>query len=178
MSPEVKEKTQADILANDLLERMLNEPEQLKLFEPDKYAHFSVEAIRKLKQANPNKVVVDADKLRDYRIMAGFIGAGFHASQYQDIMYTKSDPEEIGALEINLIGQRSRVPEFRGTHNRIVDEVAEEFFTSIADTTQYDLSTGHYITTERDIKKVFVYDFDNLKTCKELDFDLLYERED
>ena len=178
MSTKEIEKSQSKVISDDLFERMFHEPEQLKLFEQDPYAHFSIKAIRKLKQLHPNKIIIDSNKVEKYRLMAAFLGAGFHPFQYQEIMYNESDPKEVGKLGINSLGQRYRVSPFRATSNRMRDEVSEELFTSNVPTTQYDNYTRCYITSEADIKQILAFDFDNLRTCRELNFDLLYERED
>lgn len=179
MSVEMLKSSPAEAIADSLVLQILNRLEQGKLFEPDPYAHFTLKAIAGVCAENPDKLVLSSKIVDEFRIMASFLGAGFHPSQYEDVMYKKNDPDEVGRLYVGWWGIRRRVHESHATQNRMRDEVLHnELFTQLVPTTKYDLSTSHYITTEQDLKKIFMFDYDNLQACKDLDFDLLYERQD
>ncbi|MCA9338724.1 hypothetical protein KC939_00070 [Candidatus Saccharibacteria bacterium] len=130
---------------------------------------------------NPDKIIVDADDLDEYRYLAAFFGAGFHISQYDEITYQKN--ENAGEMTrrswLNIWAEIPKIiPEYSTRSNRMRDEVSERVFVRLVPTTEYHTGTGSYVTTEEDIKRVFQLDYEELRLCREMDFDLLYERKD
>ena len=165
--------------AQRLVHELMNPDVQLQLFEDDdNLARFARQDLSRLKEAHPDKVVIDTATVDEYRYMAAFLGAGFHPSQYDEITYKDNDPEEVGKFIVGLFWQNGHVPARNRNSNRMSDEVLHnEMFTQVVKTTQLDLS-GFYITSEEDLEAIFAYDYENLDACRRLDFDLLYERKD
>ena len=167
-----------------LTDQLLNDSEQIALFEysdPSEYQynelmrHFT----EKLKRDNEDKLVIHSSKIDEFRYKAAMYGARFHPSQFEDISYkpTNESGTYVGVM-FNLIGYTRQLPEVVATHNRMRDEISEELFTDHVPTTTYDLATGNYVTTEEDLCAIFKFDYENLQACRDLDFDLLYERKD
>jgi hypothetical protein len=167
-------------IAEKLLNQLLHEPEQLKLFEPDPYAHFDVEHYEAVRRRNPGKLVCRAALVEEYRYKAAMYGAGFHPSQFEDISWV--DTGESGmSVDVGFLGEVyiRRVAEKRFQHNKMWDEVQDEMFTAHVPTTEYSSRVhGVFITSEEDLKRIFVFDQNNLGACRSLSMDLLYERED
>lgn len=167
----------AQEVAEKLVDELLHAPKQLQLFTTS--SPFDARAVESLKKGNPEKIVISSRLVENSRYMAAFLGAGFHDSQYEDVMLGKlNDPGEVGKLIVGLYFQMGRVPVRQGVHNRMYDEVSEELFTTHVPTTKYDPGTNQYITTPEDLQRIFEFDYNNLSACRRLGFDLLYERED
>jgi hypothetical protein len=158
---------------------------QLQLFEDavaDPSAHRVL--VAGLQERNPGKLILHRKAVHEYRYIAAFLGAGFHMSQYDEVTYRQNGDAGQYVVERDVMSMMLRgrvVPERTANHNRMHDEVDQELFNKHFNkrvpSTDYDLSTGHYITTEEDLKQIFAFDYENLRACKDLDMDLLYERE-
>lgn len=134
--------------------------------------------VKDLEDNNPDNIIISGSELDKYRYIAAFLGAGFHMSQYDEVTYRFNDDADAGRFVIGYWHEKSgHVQKRYSRSNKMVDEVNDELFTQHVPTTGYHLSTGMYITSEEDIKKIFSFDYSNLQACRELNMDLLYERE-
>jgi len=173
---------QAQEVAQNLVERLLSKPAQAqgRLFEvnaDEENRRWREHCRAQLLSHHPDKLVLEANLVNEFRYMAAMYGAGFHPTQFEEISFTTEDTSgmEIG---VGYLGEVyiQRIPEKRERSNRMRDEVNEELFTLHVPTTEYDLSSGMYITTAEDLQKIFEFDYCNLEVCRALNFDLLYER--
>jgi hypothetical protein len=182
MSRETLEQSLADEVAQSLVTQVLSQPEQLRLFEADSrgFDQLMEGFKRRLVADNAGKLVLDAELVDAYRYKAAMFGAGFHATQFDDISYRETGVSgtEISMGVLGAMYVTSQIPERVFKHNRMWDEVENELFTSVVPSTTYDMTTGSYVTTPEDLFKIFKFDYEGLKACRDLDFDLLYERKD
>jgi hypothetical protein len=169
----------ASEIAAQLVEQLLTAPVQDTLFEIDPAKEMNERWQNELRNLNPDKLVLDADFVDDFRYLAAMYGAGFHPTQFEDISFEEAG-ESGTAIYVDPIGLEHsyQIAKKVGRHNRMKDEINEELFTILIPTTGYDLSSCSYITTPEDLQKIFEFDYTNLEACRDLGFDLLYERKD
>ncbi|MGC1177187.1 MAG: hypothetical protein WA843_03900, partial [Candidatus Saccharimonadales bacterium] len=85
--------TEAQRVAEVLLEQLLHQPEQLTLFElgrpfhqdPNKGAisYFDSAKANKLRADNPGKLIVEGGVIEDFRLQAASYGAGFQPFEFE-----------------------------------------------------------------------------------------------
>lgn len=175
MSVEQATVSRAEEVAERLLGELLHPNEQLALFATETGAELlKGKLVEDLRKRNAGRLVLSATDLQMARYRAAYVGAGFQQYEFDDITYKKNDAmTQTYVLPLFNVLRTEVLPEFSRRHNRMRDEVNNTLVTDIAPDTEYDLSTSQFVTSPEDIKRVLVYDYENLGVCADMGMDLL-----